>query len=75
MRRAAQRIEAAERSSLLYGRWSYVHVGPGPDDFERVDESDEIARHRPGETIVVSAGAPGTGRWTYRVLAVNSMGV
>jgi hypothetical protein len=49
--------------------------GPGRDDFERVDNSGEIAWYSIGEVTVAFAGAPGTGRWTYRVLAVNAMGV
>ena len=60
---------------LLYGRMSYRHVGPGPDDFEGVDASDEIAEHHVGEIITIFASAPGTGRWSYQVLAINAMGV
>lgn len=75
MKRSGRYAAQAPHSTLLYGRWLYRHVGPGRDDFERVDNSGEIARYSVGEVTVVFAGAPGTGRWTYRVLAVNAMGV
>ena len=74
-RRHERYVEPGPHSELLYGRWSYRHVGPGRDDFERVDNSDEIARYNVGQMTVVYAGAPGTGKWTYRILAINAMGV
>jgi len=63
------------RSELLFGRFSYAYVGPGKDDFERIDNSADIACHELGETVCISAGAPGVGRWTYRIVGINAMGV
>lgn len=62
-------------SELLFARFSYAHVGPGRDDFERIDNSGEIARYAIGETECITAGAPGVGRWTYRIVGINALGV
>mgnify|MGYP006054085905 CR=1 FL=1 len=42
-------------SVLLFARFSYAHVGPGRDDFERIDNSSDIAQHAVGEITCIKA--------------------
>ena len=75
MKRRAQPSAPGPHSVLLFARFSYAHVGPGRDDFERIDNSSDIAQHAVGEITCITAGAPGVGRWTYRIAGINAMGV
>lgn len=49
-----KRRALSTHSVLLFARFSYAHVGPGRDDFERIDNSSDIAQHAGSAEIVIA---------------------